>query len=249
MAGFEGSKNLSQRMTSELGRAIICGEYPRDQSLPTEADLCDKFGVSRTAVREAIKMLTAKGVVRSKPKQGIRIQPEEDWNILDPEMLSWSLDANPSIMVLKEFTQMRMAIEPEACALATLNPNSERITKIGQALQRMKLGLNTGDVKLELQANIDFHVAILYATENRFYIRMRDFVSTALNISIQHSSPMKTDPQTIIDGHERIFNAIKSGNGERAKNSMFLIINDALNVIEHTIKKAKSKTTPSVNTI
>lgn len=236
MAGFEGSKNLSQRMTSELGRAIICGEYPRDQSLPTEADLCDKFGVSRTAVREAIKMLTAKGIIRSKPKQGIRIQPEEDWNILDPEMLSWSLEANPSLEVLKEFTQMRIAIEPEACALAARNANPERILIIEQALGRMEEAVNAGDAAAELQADIDFHIAILYATENRFYIRMRDFISTALNVSIQHTSPIKADPKAIIDEHARIFNAIKSGNVERAKNSMFLIIDEALSFIEQTLE-------------
>ncbi|WP_158969538.1 FadR/GntR family transcriptional regulator [Paraglaciecola sp. L3A3] len=238
MANFAGSKNLSQRMTSELGRAIVCGEYPRDVSLPTEAALCDKFGVSRTAVREAIKMLTAKGLISSKPKQGIRILPEEHWNILDAEMLSWSLQAKPSLSVLKEFTQMRMAVEPEACALAARHATPERLADIEDALTRMQLSVKNNDQAAELQADIDFHVAILYATENRFYIHMRDFTSTALNVSIQHTTPAIDDPEGVVEEHARIFNAIKTGNAERAKNSMFLLIDEALSIIEKKLAQA-----------
>lgn len=239
MASFEGSKNLSQRMTSELGRAIVCGEYPRDRSLPTEAALCEKFGVSRTAVREAIKMLTAKGLISSKPKQGIRILPEEHWNILDAEMLSWSLEANPSLSVLKEFTQMRMAVEPEACALAARHGSEERLDIIAEALERMVKAVQGGDSAAEFQADIDFHVAILYASENRFYIRMRDFTSTALNVSIRHTSAAKANPEAVIEEHTRIYNAIKSGNAERAKNSMFLLIDEALTIIEQKLESQK----------
>ncbi|MGJ8681078.1 FadR/GntR family transcriptional regulator [Paraglaciecola sp.] len=238
MANFAGSKNLSQRMTSELGRAIVCGEYPRDKSLPTEAALCEKFGVSRTAVREAIKMLTAKGLISSKPKQGIRIMPEESWNILDPEMLAWSLEAKPSLSVLKEFTQMRMAVEPEACALAARHASSERLAAIEDALIRMEKAVENHDLKAELEADIDFHVAILYASENRFYIRMRDFTQTALNVSIQHTTPAIANPEGVIEEHARIFNAIKSGNAERAKNSMFLLIDEALSIIEAKLDKS-----------
>ncbi|MCF2950116.1 FadR family transcriptional regulator [Paraglaciecola aquimarina] len=237
MANFASSKNLSQRMTIELGRAIVCGEYPRDKSLPTEAALCEKFGVSRTAVREAIKMLTAKGLITSKPKQGIRIQPEENWNILDPEMLSWSLEAKPSLIVLKEFTQMRMAVEPEACALAARHASPERLAAIESSLVRMEQAVQNNDLAAELEADIDFHVAILYASENRFYIRMRDFTRTALNVSIQHTTPAIDNSESIVDEHARIYNAIKSGNAERAKNSMFLLIDEALSIIEDKLSK------------
>jgi DNA-binding FadR family transcriptional regulator len=238
MANFAGSKNLSQRMTSELGRAIVCDEYPRDKSLPTEAALCEKIGVSRTAVREAIKMLTAKGLISSKPKQGIRILPEENWNILDPEMLAWSLEAKPSLSVLREFTQMRMAVEPEACALAARHANPERLEVIENALIRMEQSVKDNDLAAELQADIDFHVAILYASENRFYIRMRDFTATALNVSIQHTTPAIDNSEGIVEEHARIFNAIKSGNAERAKNSMFLLIDEALSIIENKLEQA-----------
>ena len=100
MSILDRNFNLSQRMTQELGRQIVCGVYDKNESLPTEAELCEKFGVSRSAVREAVKMLSAKGLISSKPRQGIRIQPEEQWNIFDTDLLRWSLESNPSMKVL-----------------------------------------------------------------------------------------------------------------------------------------------------
>lgn len=137
MAVLERNNNLSQRMTQQLGRAIVCGDYSQHESLPTEAELCEEFGVSRTAVREAVKMLSAKGLISSRPRQGIRIMPEEDWNIFDSDLLRWSLEGNPSLKVLKEFLQMRIAIEPEAAALAARFARPERIQAIGDALEGM----------------------------------------------------------------------------------------------------------------
>lgn len=129
--------NLSHRVTQELGRAIVGGAYEPREGLPTEAELCVRFGVSRTAVREAVKMLSAKGLVSSKPRQGISVMPQDAWNIFDSDVLQWLLEGNPSLTVLKEFFQMRIAIEPEAAALAARYARPERIEALGNALERM----------------------------------------------------------------------------------------------------------------
>ena len=236
MVVLERNFNLSQRMTQELGRAIVCGEFGSSDSLPTEADLCDRFGVSRTAVREAVKMLSAKGLIASRPRQGIRILPEEDWNIFDSDLLRWSLEGNPSLKVLKEFLQMRIAIEPEAAALAARFARPERIKAIGDALERMREA-GEDDADKALQADIDFHISILYASENRFYIRMRDFTRTALNVSIRHTNVIKGNPDGVIDDHAKVFAAIENGNPERAKNAMFLLIDEALSFIEQKLER------------
>ena len=73
MAIFEQNSNLSYRMAHQLGREIVSGKYSLGTSLPTEADLCEEYGVSRTAVREAVKMLSAKGLISSRPRHGIRV--------------------------------------------------------------------------------------------------------------------------------------------------------------------------------
>jgi DNA-binding FadR family transcriptional regulator len=227
--------NLSHRVTQELGRAIVRGDYGPGASFPTEAELCIKFGVSRTAIREAVKMLSAKGIVSSKPRQGIRILPQEAWNIFDSDLLQWSLEGNPSLTVLKEFQQMRIAIEPEAAALAAKYARPERKEAIGAALERM--GAAPPRSEVARNADIDFHIAILYASENRFYIRMRDFVRTALNVSIRHTSAMVRSYDRVIEDHTKVFHAIRSGNAERARNTMFQLIDEALGFIETEIAK------------
>lgn len=213
---------------------IICGEYAHD-GLPTEAELCEKFGVSRSAVREAVKMLSAKGLITSKPKQGIRVQPEDQWNIFDPDLLQWLLASNPSLQVLKEFLQVRTTMEPGAAALAARDADPASIDNIEKALARMR-NAEVG-TKEELEADIAFHVSILYASKNRFYIRLRDFISTALRVSISYTTPIKGNYAQIIDDHAKVFNAIKNRNPERARQSMLTLIDEALSFIEDEISR------------
>lgn len=232
MALLDRNFNLSHRMVHELGKAIIRGEY-NDHGLPTEAELCDKFGVSRSAVREAVKMLSAKGLISSKPRQGIRVEAEEEWNIFDPDLLRWSLESNPSMKVLKEFLQVRIAIEPEAAALAARYASQEQLDAIEAALEKMKNAEENSQE--DLDADIAFHISILYASNNRFYVRLRDFIKTALRVSISHTSPMKGNHDGIVEDHAKVFNAIKNRNAERAKHSMLLLIDEALNFIEEEL--------------
>lgn len=235
MAVLERNSSLAQRVTRDLGEAILRGEFKQGQSLPTEAKLCESFGVSRTAVREAVKMLSAKGLITSKPRQGIKVQPSIEWNLLDSELLEWSLVSNPSMSVLKEYLQMRIAIEPEAASLAARFGSEANIDKIGEALSRMKASAEQG--KSNLEADIDFHINILCASENRFYIHMRNFTRMALNVSISHTDDVKADPIAVVEDHAKVYNAIKSGNAERAKNSMFLLIDEALTFVEQSLEE------------
>lgn len=238
MAVLERNLSLSQRMTQELGRAIVCGEFNANESLPSEAVLCETFGVSRTAVREAVKMLSAKGLISSRQRQGIRILPEEEWNILDSDLLRWSLESNPSMRVLKEFLQMRIAIEPEAAALAARNARPARLAAIREALDRMDQA-KTGSPEQALEADIDFHISILYASENRFFIRMRDFTRTALNVSIRHTNVIKSNPSGVVRDHSQVFAAIESGNADLARERMHLLIEEALTFIEQELEKSE----------
>lgn len=238
MAVLERNLNLSQRMTQELGRAVVCGEYKANESLPSEAVLCENFGVSRTAVREAVKMLSAKGLISSRQRQGIRVQPEEEWNIFDSDLLRWSLEGNPSLKVLREFLQMRLAIEPQAAALAATGARPERMAAIREALDRMSQATQ-GSPEEALEADIDFHISILYASENRFFIRMRDFTRTALNVSIRHTNVIKSNPDGVVKDHTQVFNAIESGDAELAKQRMYLLIDEALTFIEQELAESQ----------
>lgn len=226
--------NLSQQVTNELGKAIINGHYTAESGLPTEAKLCEEYGISRTAVREAVKMLAAKGLISSRPRQGIRVEPANTWNLYDTSVLKWLLESSPSLYVLKEFLQVRLAIEPQAAALAARRADKDAIAEIALALENMQAAADAPDGEIH-EADLSFHTAILFASGNRFFFQLRDFIRTALNVSIQHTTPAKGSKKAIADEHFKVYQAILNGEPERAKNMMTYMIDEAMSFIEKEI--------------
>ena len=230
--------NLSQQVTNELGRAIIAGEFNTSAGLPTEAQLCEQYGISRTAVREAVKMLAAKGLISSRPRQGIRVEPENNWNLYDTSVLKWMLESSPSLYVLKEFLQMRLAIEPQAAALAAKHGSAEAISQIAQACNSMEEAAQCdGDIHTP---DLAFHTAVLLASGNRFFFQLRDFIRTALNVSIQHTTPAKGSKKAIAEEHMKVYKAIVNGEPERAKTMMTYMIEEAMAFIDAEINNSKA---------
>lgn len=227
--------NLTFQLTHDLGFAIVKGEFGIGEKLPSEADLCEQYGVSRSATREAVKMLSAKGLISSRPKQGIQILPENNWNMFDTDVLSWILNAKPSMSLLREFIQVRVALEPQAAALAAVNATDSQLEQIEQALQRMidaEQGLDD-----PLEADIAFHAAILLATGNRFFAQLTDFISTALRVSIRYTNRIKGVPGADVKKHRDIYDAIRSGNSLASENTVKHILDEALALIESQLQK------------
>lgn len=230
--------NLSQQITNELGRAIISGHYTSQTGLPTEGKLCEQFKISRTAIREAVKMLAAKGLVTSRPRQGISIQSSDAWNLYDTDVLSWLLQSSPSLYVLKDFLQVRMAIEPQAAVIAAKRADKACIEKIAAASQAMFDAVDQADEAMH-EADLRFHIAILYASGNPFFIKLREFIRTALTVSIHYTTPAKGSAMSIAEDHGKVYNAIASGDAERAKGLMAHLIDEAMVVIEEEIAAAE----------
>ncbi len=227
--------NLTQQLTHNLGTAIVKGEYNVLGSLPSEAELCSQFDVSRTATREAVKMLSAKGLISSRPKQGIRVQPETNWNMFDTDVLEWILNSKPSLALLKEFTQMRYAIEPEAAALAALNPTIESIVEMQKALIRM----TNADKGLDdaLESDIEFHTTILHASHNRFFTQLHEFTSTALRVSIRYTNRIKGVHGADVEKHRDVVKAIEAKDPVKARLAMQELLGEALALIDSELAK------------
>jgi DNA-binding FadR family transcriptional regulator len=222
--------NLTHQLTHDLGMAIVQGVYPVGQGLPSEADLCLQYDVSRSATREAVKMLSAKGLISSRPKQGIRVLPESNWNMFDTDVLRWILSSKPSLSLLKEFTQVRVALEPQAAALASVTASYAQLEDIDKALARMV----DADQGLDdpLEADIAFHTSILIASNNRFFVQLTEFISTALRVSIRYTNRIKGVPGADVKKHADILDSIKSRNPEKAKLAVVTILEEALELIE-----------------
>jgi len=221
-------RNLTYGMLDNLGRAIVTGHYEQC-SFPTEAELARQHGVSRSVTREAVKMLTAKGLLSARPRQGTVIQPSGNWNLFDTDVLRWLLERKFSIELLVHFNQLRVAIEPEAAALAAGFAGPGDLRDIAAGLERMRAAEAGEDDPLD--ADIAFHVAILRASKNPFYAQFRDVVATALRTSIRFTNRIKGRTANIAD-HEAVAEAIATGDAAAARAAMRRLIQDVLTLID-----------------
>ena len=224
----EHGVSLAYGLLKTLGQSIVTGEFD-GTIFPTEAELCTRYGASRTVMREAVKMLSAKGLLSSRQRQGTRIAPIEDWNMLDPDVLRWLMERPFSNKIYREFAQMRLAIEPAAAALAAEHQDREAIAAIRQGLEGMIA--TTGDQEAGLQADIDFHVAILKASGNPFFWRLKPLINNALQLAIQLTNKIAGHTASIA-AHEAILVAIERGDAIAAEQASRAILVEALHFIE-----------------
>lgn len=232
----DSGRNLTYQLVHQLGAAIVQGEYNLNNTFPTEAELSEQFNISRSVTREAVKMLTAKGLVASRPRQGIRVMPGSHWNMFDADVLGWTLNARPSLPLLKEFTQLRMAIEPEAAALAAANhEDASRTGDIADALERMRRADSGQDDALA--ADIAFHCAILAASNNRFFFQLREFIQVALRVSIANTNQLKGVLNASYADHKKVYDAIAIGDQELAAASMKALLTEALDLINRSLSE------------
>ena len=222
-------QNLTHSIVQNLGVAIVTGTYSVKKPFPVEAELCKQYGASRSVLREAVKMLTAKGLLGARPRQGTWVQPESNWNLLDPDVLRWLLERKFSYSLLIEFAQIRLAVEPQAAALAAKSANSEKKAEIRHAVERMIAAENGDDDPLE--SDIAFHTAILRASGNRFYAQLPEMISTALRFSIRMTNRQKGVRLASVEDHEKVCNAIMAGEASKAESRMESLIREALDLI------------------
>ena len=226
-------QNLTYTLLDELGRTIVTGGYD-DRPFPTEADLTKHHSVSRSVTREAVKMLTAKGLLTARPRKGTTVQPPSRWNLFDPDVLRWLLERKFSLELLRQFSELRIAIEPEAAAIAARAADSDGIAAIGAGYRRMEAAEAGDDDPLE--ADIAFHIAILQASANPFYQQFRDVVTTALRTSIRFTNRFKGRTASLPQ-HLAVLSAIQKRNPNRAKAAMIALIADVMTLIADAERK------------
>lgn len=224
-------RNLTYGLLEALGRAIVVGDY-KTRPFPTEAELAKTHDVSRSVTREAVKMLTAKGLLGARPKQGTFVQPESNWNLFDTDVLRWLLDRRSSISLLRQFNELRVAVEPQAAKLAATRATPPDVAAIGAGLHRMREAEAGRDDTLD--ADIAFHVAVLHASGNPFYAQFRDVVDTALRTSIRFTNRI-AGRSASIDDHAAVHEAIAAGKPEQAEHAMRNLIDDVLVLIEQVV--------------
>ncbi|WP_211923186.1 FadR/GntR family transcriptional regulator [Duganella radicis] len=227
--GKQDGGNLTRRIVDVLGRAIVTGQFSHAAPFPVEARLCTQYGASRTVVREAVKMLTAKGLLRARQRAGTVVEPEDSWNLLDPEVLRWMLERELSLELLIDFAEVRMAIEPRAAGLAAHSATGPQRHAIVTAMERMAAAERGEEDALE--ADIAFHHAVLVASNNRFIRQFRDLTEATLRISIRRTNAYAGVARASAADHARVGQAIIRGEPARARGLMADLLQGPLDLL------------------
>jgi DNA-binding FadR family transcriptional regulator len=229
---FPSGSSLTFGLLEILGRGIVAGDFD-EGGFPTEGNLVEVHQVSRTVVREASKMLSAKGLLESRPRFGSKIRSIADWNIFDVDVLRW-LQARPfSVSLLRGFTEFRLAVEPEAAALAAIRANDQDHAIMRSALARMTAA--SRELDDPYIAQLSFHSAILKAANSILYLKFKDVTSTALSKSAQLIFSLRAHNYDL-DIYENILAAILSHNRERARSELRIAIQEDLNLVNKVEK-------------
>ncbi|WP_099827586.1 FadR/GntR family transcriptional regulator [Oceaniglobus indicus] len=161
------SFKLHLRVGDQIGLAIMRGEFAPGSILPTEAQFCQTLGVSRTAVREAVRGLIAKGLVEARSKLGTRVRAPEDWNQMDPDVLKWRIQLADTSTYLEKMFQLRNAVEPAAAENAAMYAREVDHDRLSEAFGLMEAAGD--DNAAWVEADLAFHKCIYIATRNEFF--------------------------------------------------------------------------------
>ncbi|OBT07906.1 GntR family transcriptional regulator [Vibrio sp. UCD-FRSSP16_10] len=216
-------RRIHVQVARQIARKILSGELKENQKIPCETELCEAFGVSRTALRESTKLLSAKGLIQSKPKVGTRICSRKEWHFLDPQFLDWIQDLEDIKPFLSQFLGLRKAIEPAACALAATNATVEQRKDLSKYFQRMTVAANEFDYENWSINDLLFHRTIFLATGNQFYLPFSNILSTMFKEYIDYSA---IGGRFCLAEHKAIYDGIMSGNAENARIASLNLLND-----------------------
>ena len=221
---------LHGQIVHAIGHQIVSGEIPPGEQLPTEAAL----PASRTVLREAIKVLAAKGLVESRPKTGTRVRPRHAWNLLDPDVLAWHQDSVPPAALLSELTEVRLIVEPAAAELAARRAGVAEVQAIDEAYRDMEVALRgrVKDYEAFNQADMQFHQAIVRACGNELLEQMGQVVYSALLVAFLATSRLPGRAKASLPEHRAILDAIRGRHASRARAAMRLLVESTAREIE-----------------
>ena len=213
-------------IAKELGVSIVSGRLKVGELLQTELEAAEQLKVSRSAYREAIRILAAKGLVDSRPKTGTRVTPRAAWNLLDPQVLAWSFESDPSEDFLRGLFELRMIVEPAAAAFAAERRDAAQLERMRNALVRMQA--HTLATEEGRQADREFHDTVLEATCNDALISLTSSIGAAVRWTTVFKQRKRDLPRDPMPEHWRVFDAIAAQRVDEARDAMAKLVAQAL---------------------
>lgn len=232
-SGAAPARSHTAHVVRELGLGIVSGRYVEGGILPGDAELMQHFGVSRTVLREALKTLAGKGLIVAKARIGTRVRPRSDWNLFDADVLIWHARNGFDDDFLSYLGEMRMALEPEAAALAAQRRTPLQLEHLYNWVEKM--GVDGVSPAAFVDADLHFHLAVAEAAANPFLRSISTLIEVALVALLRISSPVD-DPARLVTSvadHRAIADAIARRDPATARSAMQVVIREGLDRAVH----------------
>ena len=210
--------SLYQRIVQQITSQIVSGILTPGASLPVEAELAQQFGVSRTVIREAVRVLVAKGLISVRQGSGMRVQPPESWNYLDPLVLFEQVRSGRGEALLGEVLEVRRIFEIEVAGLAAKRRTPEDLTAMQTSLAGMEEHL--GDPDIFTDFDVEFHEHILAAARNRLLREAMRPVAETLQTGRSITNRLAKGTEASMTGHREIYDAIEMKDVAAARDAM-----------------------------
>jgi DNA-binding FadR family transcriptional regulator len=218
-----------------IGLSILDGTYPPGSVLPNEAEWGRMFRASRTAVREAIKTLNAKGLLVSRPKVGSRVEPRERWNLLDRDVMAWHRAAMDERKFLTSLQEVRRILEPGVAVLAARRRTASQLAALSAALEAMR---TASSPEAMVAADVGFHLCLLAAANNELLAPFGIIIEQSLASMFDYTTRHTAKPEHILPLHAEVLRAIAAQSADAARKAMTALLDDTDEVLKQQPRPA-----------
>ncbi|RYD92157.1 MAG: FadR family transcriptional regulator [Sphingomonadales bacterium] len=220
------SLRLHGTVARDLGIRIVSGVLAPGEILEGEIAASEQFKVSRTAYREAIRILAAKGLVHSRPKIGTQVSPRSEWHLLDPDVLAWIFVGEPDAGLIQNLFELRRIVEPDAARLAAMRRSEEQLARMKAGLDGVaRHGFHSEEGR---RCDQSFHSALLEASGNDFIVSLTSGVAAAIAITTAFKQHRLPAPHDALPVHLRVLEAIDARDAQGAHDAMAKLVDRGL---------------------
>jgi DNA-binding FadR family transcriptional regulator len=239
IAGLMPVRGILGGVVSGLGKRVVAGEWRSGEALPTEAALMAELGVGRSVVREAIRILNAKGLVRSRQMEGTTVLPRSSWRLLDPDLIHWRMEAADRNALLRDLLRVRLVLEPGVVWAATTSGSPAAKARI-HAAWRAKLAVLAEDDSPEAQRrhfiefDLEFHRAFLAAVGSEILEQLFSVIEATLSLMFDVQMQARGSTTTLVNMeetnelHEKVYTAFAAGDADGGETAMRRLIQHAI---------------------
>jgi DNA-binding FadR family transcriptional regulator len=231
---------LHGTITRELALKIIEAEKQSTPiAFPKESELSLQLGVSRTVVRESMKVLVDKGLVEMRPRAGTKSRPRSAWNLLDPDILSWQAELTPDSRLLRDLCEVRLAIEPTASGFAAVRATTEELDEIARRLMVREALPQNAPLKTVVDLDLQFFSAVIAASHNPLLVNLNNIIKEPFRTTLLYTFRSAASVTLSLKAQRDLFRALHRKDPVGAAKAAERAVSVAMLAVEEQMKAAK----------